>query len=632
LVILSPSIPLEKIGPFLKEEGIPFQSLADTNASELDGSAFYVVDPKFLESRTLSNEALGVLVLCQREDEFRNINFPQNLLADYCIEEINLFQLRNLIRSALLKEQMVTVRQDRDTQLHRLRELNRIGIALSTERNPDRLMKMILQKSREITSADAGSIYVVETDEQEKNKKLRFKILQNDSIQLSFEECCIPMTTESVAGYVAVTGEPLNIPNVHRLPEDVEYRFNKDIDLHSGYRTESTLAVAMKNYKGEIIGVIQLINRKKNFGNPLRPDNYATEIEPFDAEDLELVTSLASQAAVAFENNQLIQNIERLFEGFVTASVTAIESRDPTTSGHSFRVAEFTVQLAETVSAIRSGKFHDVTFSSYELKEMRYAALLHDFGKVGVRENVLVKAKKLYPSQLELIRHRFAYYKKAWELELYKSKLNIILTRGPDEFIAEAIHLENAFKARLEMLDDYLDLILQTNEPTVTIQDNFEKLRWILSDTHMSPPGVDEPLLRPEEVQLLSIRKGSLNEKEREEIESHVIHTFLFLSKIPWTSELKNVPEIAYGHHEKLNGSGYPNRLNGKEIPIQTRMMTISDIYDALTASDRPYKRAVPSEHALEILQSEVEKGQVDSDLFEIFVDAKIFQHQALKR
>lgn len=632
-VLLSPTIYSEKIVSFLKDEGIEVKNL--TESKEKDPiSGFYVVDPKFFETHEIGSNALGVLVVCNRESEFSNIPFPLSLPTDYCIKEVNLFQLRNLIQTASLKQQVRTARRERDTQLHRLRELNSIGIALSTERDPDRLMKMILQKSREITSADAGSIYLVQTDppEEEGNKKLRFKILQNDSTPLHCEECFIPLTTESIAGYVAVTGKSLNIPDVSRLHENLEYRFNRSFDEQTGYRTISTLAVPMKNHRGEITGVIQLINRKKNFGERLHADNYQTQVEPFDEKDQELVTSLASQAAVAFENNQLIQNIERLFEGFVMASVTAIESRDPTTSGHSFRVADFTVHLAEQVSALRTGKFRDVTFSSYELKEMRYAALLHDFGKVGVRENVLVKAKKLYPSQLELIRQRFAYYKKAWEAELYKSKLNIVLTKGPDEFIAEAIHLENAFKARLEMLDEYLELIVQNNEPSVTVQENFEKFRWDLTDPHMVPPGVDEPLLRPDEFQLLSIRKGSLNERERHEIESHVTHTFLFLSKIPWTSELKKVPQIAYGHHEKLNGMGYPNRLSAAEIPVQTRMMTISDIYDALTASDRPYKRAVPSELALDILESEVKKGQIDGDLFQIFVNAKIFQQPATKR
>jgi response regulator RpfG family c-di-GMP phosphodiesterase len=327
----------------------------------------------------------------------------------------------------------------------------------------------------------------------------------------------------------------------------------------------------------------------------------------------------------------LIKSIERLFEGFVTAAVTAIESRDPTTSGHSFRVADLTVSLAEIVDRVDRGRFASFRFTGEQIKEIKYAALLHDFGKVGVRENVLVKAKKLYPMQLDLIVQRFEAFKKAWEAEYYKSKLNLLLTVGQENYETQTRELDEVFRNRLNSLEDYLAFIVQSNEPTVLAEGNFEKLLRIASDMNLIPPEYAKGLLAPEEVQLLSIRKGSLNDRERIEIESHVTHTFLFLSKIPWTSELKRVPRIAYGHHEKLDGTGYPNRLRAEEIPIQTRMMTISDIYDALTASDRPYKRAVPVEKALDILSSEVKRNQLDPDLFHLFVDGKVFLRTAAK-
>jgi HD-GYP domain-containing protein (c-di-GMP phosphodiesterase class II) len=629
-VFLSPDVHSDRIVSFLQEEGIEISNMVQSREKGNSGATFFVVDQKFLEnsSVTFLNDSLGGLVVVNREADFAQFQFPETLLVDYCIKEVNLFHLRNLIQTALLRQQIRTVRQERDTQTHRLKELNRIGVALSTERDPVRLMKLILQKSRELTSADGGSLYLVEF-ENGTPSRLRFNISQNDSMALNYEESVMPLTKESIAAYVAVTGKALRIPDVYHLSGDHEYRFNRSFDERTGYRTVSTLAVPMKNHRGEITGVIQVVNRKKNFGEKLNSQNYADVVEPFDQEDEEFISSLASQAAVALENNQLIQDIERLFEGFVTAAVTAIESRDPTTSGHSFRVAHLTVALAEKVSSIREGKFGEVNFSSHEIKEMRYAALLHDFGKVGVRENVLVKAKKLYPSQLEMIQQRFECYKKAWEAELYKSKLNLLLTRGTKEFVSEAIDLENSFKRRLNTLEAYLDYIAESNEPTITPDGSFDKLLEIASKTDMVPPGVHVPLLLPEELQLLSIRKGSLNDKERLEIQSHVTHTFLFLSKIPWTSDLKRVPEIAYGHHEKLNGSGYPNKLNAAEIPIQTRMMTISDIYDALTAWDRPYKRAVPAAAALDIIAAEAKVGQIDRDLFDLFVDARIFEQTA---
>lgn len=524
-----------------------------------------------------------------------------------------------------LQKQLHQMQQERDAHLSRLKELNKIGVALSTERDPVTLLNMILLKSREITWADAGSLYLVEGDE-ESGRRLRFKISQNDSMSINYEEFVMPITKGSIAGFVAFTGDTLNIPDVYRLEGPQEYKFNKDFDERTGYRTVSNLTVPMRNHKDETIGVIQLINRKRDFSTKITAENRQELVQAFDASDEDLVTSLASQAAVALENNLLIKSIERLFEGFVTAAVTAIESRDPTTSGHSFRVADLTVGLAETVDKLDNGKFNKVSFTYDEIKEIRYASLLHDFGKVGVRENVLVKAKKLYPMQLDMVKQRFATFQKAWEAEYYKTKLNLLLTQGREEYASQEGELDLVYRNRMNSLEDYLNFIIQSNEPTILAEGNFEKLLRIASENHLVPKDVEGLLLMPEEVQLLSIRKGSLNDRERIEIESHVTHTFSFLSKIPWTSELKRVPRIAYGHHEKLNGSGYPNRLAAVDIPIQTRMMTISDIFDALTASDRPYKRAVPMEKALDIIASEVKTGQVDQDLFDIFVDAKVYR------
>jgi HD-GYP domain-containing protein (c-di-GMP phosphodiesterase class II) len=504
-----------------------------------------------------------------------------------------------------------------------LRELNKIGVALSTEKNPDKLLDMILQKSREITSADAGSLYLVE-GEEEFGKHLRFKISQNDSVPLNYEEFTIPITTESIAGYVAFTGQSLNLRDVYAISADCPYQFNRHFDDSTGYHTICTLAVPMRNHLGEIIGIIQLINKKADFNVKLGNENTGI-VQPFEKSDEELISSLASQAAVALENSRLIKSIERLFEGFVTASVTAIESRDPTTSGHSFRVADLTVGLAEVVDRVEIGRFRDIRFHPDEVREMQYAALLHDFGKVGVRENVLVKAKKLYPMQLALIEQRFEYLKSAWQTELYRSKLDLALRLAREDFEREAQELDTSFRQRIDLLRAYFDSVLQSNEPTVLAEGNFERLNQIGDAQHLIPPGASGPILTPDEIRMLSIRKGSLNEQERLEIESHVTHTFIFLSKIPWTKELKEIPRIAYGHHEKLDGSGYPNKIVAEEIPVQTRIMTISDIFDALTASDRPYKRAVPPQRALDIMEQEVKRSQLDKDLFQLFVEAKIF-------
>jgi len=619
VVYVSPRINSDSITKILEQH--------DLQVKEISSAILQDPSPKILIARKsdlnkLPDNVQGILLVTEKDDSVSSLQLPENITIDFCEDKVPAHKVQNVIKAVLLMQQIQEIRSERDSSLRRLKELNKIGVALSTERDLLKLGNLILRKSREITAADAGSLYLVEGEDT--GKHLRFKITQNDSMQMHYEESVIPLTKESIAGYVASTGETLNIPDVYEIPPDQEYKFNRNFDEQTGYRTTSTLAVPMKNHKDEIVGVIQLINRKTDFDAKLNQVNYRSITRSFDDDDEDLVSSLASQAAVALENSRLIKNIETLFEGFVTASVTAIESRDPTTSGHSFRVADLTVGLAKVVDQ-SDGPFKEINFTADEIKEMRYAGLLHDFGKVGVRENVLVKAKKLYPMQLELIRERFNHYQRAWEAEYYKSKLDVLLQHGKEAYEAQQKLLEQIFQNRLNSLQDYLNFIIESNEPNILPDGNFEKLLKIASDNQLIPPGLEEPMLKPDEVQLLSIRKGSLNDRERIEIESHVTHTFHFLSKIPWTSELKQVPIIAYGHHEKLNGSGYPNRSIAQEIPIQTRMMTISDIYDALTASDRPYKRAVPRERALDILSSEVKSGQVDPNLFQIFLDAKIY-------
>src|ERR1019366_3451647 len=299
-----------------------------------------------------------------------------------------------------------------------LETLNNIGVALSTERNTDALLELILSKSREITSADAGSLYLLE-EEPDGGKHLVFKLTQSDSHSVPFRQFTLPIDTHSIAGYAATTGQILNIKDAYRI-RNLPFRLNRDFDNKFGYRTKSMLVLPMKDQKDEVIGVLQLINSKKHSEAKLSSlAAVAEEVGPFSLRSQDLASSLASQAAVALENNLLYRDIEKLFEGFVRASVTAIESRDPTTFGHSERVAKLTVALAETVDRMESGPYRDVHFTREDIREIRYASILHDFGKVGVREEVLVKAKKLYPPNLETIKKRFQYIRKALELEGY---------------------------------------------------------------------------------------------------------------------------------------------------------------------------------------------------------------------
>jgi len=525
-----------------------------------------------------------------------------------------------------LASQLRATRQLLKTAEREREELNQIGIALSSQRNISLLLTLILKKVRDITGADAGSLYLVEEDTHD-GQRLRFKLTQNDSLEFPFQEFTLPLTEDSIAGYTALRGEVLNFADAYNIPRDLPFRFNDRYDRESGYRTQSLLALPMKNAKGEVIGILQLINSKRTSGVRLGSAEDVTKyVQPFGERSVQLALSLASQAAVAYENRKLYNDIETLFEGFVSAAVTAIEQRDPTTSGHSLRVASYTQGLAVAVDAETSGPYAETHFDREQMKEIRYAALLHDFGKVGVREEVLIKAKKLYPMQMELVRQRFNYIRKELEATNVRRKLQVYLERDRGDALQEIARLSEDFEQRQKMLSDYMELIIESNEPTLLEHMHSRKLQDVAKQLFLDPQGVENPYLKPDEVGLLSIPKGSLNAAERLEIESHVVHTYNFLSQIPWTNELKRVPEIARAHHEKLNGTGYPYKLTGDQIPLPTKMMTICDIFDALTAADRPYKRAVAVDRALGILDDCVRAKEIEPELFRLFREARVYE------
>lgn len=513
-----------------------------------------------------------------------------------------------------------------------LQQVAQVGVSLSTVRDHSVLLTMILGKARELSRSDAGSLYLL--DEQDGTKVLRWKLAQNDSIDVEgFEEKILPITRKSLAGYVAMTGETLVIDDAYNLPAEAEYQINRTFDEQNGYLTRSLLVFPMTNHAGEVIGVLQLINRKRH-GAPARltAANAPENVISFLDDTADIMRALASQAAVAVENNLLYESIERLFEGFVTAAVTAIEQRDPTTSGHSFRVADLTVELARVIDRIDSGQFATVRFTVDQVREIRYASLLHDFGKVGVREQVLIKEKKLYPMQLDTIRGRFEYVMKCVENAAGQRKIDYLLERGRDGYDAFAAQVDAESSAEIARLQKDFAFVAQSNEPTILPEGDFQYLQQLARRDYEDMRGERRRLIDGEEARILSIRKGNLDATERIEIESHVTHTFNFLMKIPWTRDLAKVADIAYAHHEKLNGRGYPRKLSAAEIPLQSRMMAISDIYDALTASDRPYKRAISTDRALDILKMEVGDGLLDPALVDTFIEAKVFERAGVLR
>jgi HD-GYP domain-containing protein (c-di-GMP phosphodiesterase class II) len=535
--------------------------------------------------------------------------------------------LRAGFREAAARAETARARAEAALRSREIGELTRIGVALTTERDLKTLLEQILGQARQITQSDAGSLYLVETQEQPA-KRLRAQVAQTYSKpEAPFVAFTIPVDRASLAGYAATTGDALVIDDAYFLPPDVEYTINRSFDERYGYRSKSMLVIPMKDHKDQIIGVLQLINRKRHFEAVLAtPSDVEREVVPYSRRTVELVTALAGQAAVAIENSRLYEDIERLFEGFVKAAVLAIEQRDPTTFGHSGRVAGMTVNLASVVDRAADGPYRGVKFTREQLRELRYAGLLHDFGKVGVREQVLVKAKKLYGPSLDLIRQRYAFLRRTAERDFWRRKAEHLEQNGRASYDAFLKQLETAHAAEVAELERFIQVVEKANEPSLLPEGRFEELLELGEREYEDIEGVKQPYLGPEELRFLSIRKGSLDERERLEIESHVTHTYRFLLQIPWTRELQQVPLIAYGHHEKLDGRGYPRHVPAEEIPIQTRMMTIADIYDALTAQDRPYKRAVPTDRAFDIMTSEVTGGQLDPELFRLFVEGRAFE------
>ncbi len=513
-----------------------------------------------------------------------------------------------------------------------------VGAALVAERDPSKVLELILREARLMIGADAGSIYVVEGPAQAPitSKRLRFRWAENASVESDFSDFTLPINDLSIVGYCAKTGLSINLPDLY--DEDPAsstaggrtFVHDRSFDRRLGYQTRSMVSVPMRPPGGEVLGVIQLINalRDPRDARPLRsPEDFDQRVIPFDDDAERIVRALAAQGAVALENARLYAEIEALFEGFVRASVKAIEQRDPTTSGHSERVAKLTVELAKVVDRIDAGELANVRFSREDLREIKYAALLHDFGKVGVREDVLVKAKKLYPGQYQHVLGRFEHMRTSLRLRLLEDKL--ALAEAGQRDYAE---LEQRYRLTLTELDELWTLIETANEPAILTEDYSSRIRTIEQAAFEDGERRSIRLLEPPDVEALLISRGSLTAAERREIQSHVVHTFNFLSQIPWGRSLARVPDIAGKHHEYLDGTGYPNGVDAPDIAIQTRMMTISDIFDALTATDRPYKRAVPLERALDILDLEVRAGKLDGRLFEAFVGGRVYEHIPLAR
>lgn len=528
--------------------------------------------------------------------------------------------------------------------------INEIGLAMTSQSSVDSMVRLVLEKVVDLCSADAGFVLLREnlgTNQREGVPDVRIlrssghrffqkaRVCKSQNLKLMSDalDPARNATTSYVmnfgVGVVWEFGAQCPVPHSNSQPSISQTSLpglQFDFDARN-YDVRSYCLFPLKTPAGEVVGFILLVNKKAGKNQFIDSiQDVEKLVQPFAAHDLNLLEALAAQVGVSLDHARLIQDLRRVFESFVQASVVAIESRDPSTKGHSERVAVLTVGLAEAVNSTSTGQYGSVSFNASQLYEIKYAALLHDFGKIGVRENILRKERKLYHHELMAIQERFHALEKKLNLKCLEEYLERLMNRGQVPSREDIQRIQQDVQGISTKLQRYWENILEANEPSVVSSDNFQKILEIAAIRYLGQNEQVSELLLPDEVEKLTIKRGSLSYAERLEIESHVTHSFKFLVSIPWTQELANVPDIVYAHHERMDGTGYPRQLVADEIPIQAKIMAIADVYDALVAVDRPYKLALPHERALGILEVEVQEGKLDPELFKIFVEARVGQ------
>ena len=603
---------------------LPVEALGQNPASS-DGASVLIVDQSLVEQTALMEDLPDhvVVVAADPATEAALGDAAELSLASATDQSAKLRTMRTAFQLSAARHNEVHCLSEVARHQKELSELNRIGMALMGERNRDVVLQQILTQVMRSTCSDAGALFLVEQHD-DGSAFMRFKLVQADSVESlrSFPEEEWPVDSTSLVGHVAKTAQPLVLDDIRNLPADAPYSVNPFAERR-GYWIKSMFSVPMIDHRGQVIGVLQLANRKSTpdvrIANLEDAERYAL---PYTSRDVQLGHSLAGQAAVLIENARLYAQIDELFECFVKAAVTAIDQRDPSTAGHSVRVATLVIDLAMAVERSARGAYRNIRFSPAQIRELRYAALLHDFGKVGVREAVLVKAKKLPPVLEERVERRFDLIRNTLQLH-YERKRAQLSGDGTGDAVQA---LEAELMQELAQLQKFRGLIRKANEPAVLPDETAGLLVDVATHVFRRPDGRIVPYLEASELHYLRIPRGSLDEEERLEIEAHATQTFEFLARMPWTDDLRNIPTYASSHHEKLDGSGYPRRLQGDSIPIQTRMLAVADIFDALTAADRPYKAAVSPERALDIIQAEAGAGQLDAEVSEVMINSGVYR------
>ncbi len=520
----------------------------------------------------------------------------------------------------------------------RLEQLNEIGSALSQEKNIDHLLEKILLAAKAITRAAGGTLYVLEPSDE--GPRLRFAIMRNEALDIAMGGTTgnpIPFypvhlygkdgkpNNQMVAAYAALTGKTVNIADAYS-EEGFDFSGTRNFDKKTGYRSKAFLTVPMKNHEGEIIGVLQLINRT---------DPTTSEVGPFAPSDQSLAESLASQAAIALTNRHLINQLEVLFESFIALINTAIDEKSPYTGGHCQRVPALTMMLAEAVNETYDGPLREFKMSDKDRYELKIAGLLHDCGKVTTPVHVVDKATKLETifDRLHLVDTRFEVLKRDVEIEALKRKLEVLRGPGLSETAVREQLMQidvDSGKSRRE-LDSEREFLRHCNVGGEVMEAAARErvIRIGTSRKWVDVSGKTADFLTQDEVKNLTIARGTLTQEERETINHHIVATIKMLEALPWPKHLRNVPEYAGGHHERMDGKGYPRGLKREQMSVQARVMGIADIFEALTAKDRPYKLGKTLSESLRILGNFRLNGHIDPDLFDIFVRKKVYLRYA---
>jgi len=525
--------------------------------------------------------------------------------------------------------------QSVDDLFRRLEQLNEIGASLSAERDINRLLESILLAAKTITHADGGTLYLL--TEEDGAKRLKFEIMRTESLNIAMGGTTgtpIPFypihlykdgkpNNQMVATFAALTGQTVNIADAY-TEEGFDFTGTRNFDKKTGYRSKSFLTVPMKDHENEILGVLQLINSQ---------DPVSGVVVPFSDSDQRLVESLASQAAIALTNRQLINQLESLFESFIAMINTAIDEKSPYTGGHCQRVPELTMMLAEAVNQTKQGPLSNFDMNDKDRYELKIAGLLHDCGKVTTPVHVVDKATKLETifDRIQLVDTRFEVLKRDAEIELLKSK-SALQQQGLDELsLRERTHqLQQAYEARVRQFDQDREFLRKCNIGGEFMPPEAQdQVKRIAGYNWQDQSGNAAHFLSDDEIENLSIQRGTLTAKEREIINYHIVSTIKMLEALPWPKHLQRVPEYAGGHHERMDGKGYPRGLTRDQMSVQARVMGIADIFEALTARDRPYKKGKTLTESLQILGKFKQGGHIDPDLFDVFIRQKVYQRYA---